>query len=87
VSDLSRLTLRLYQGCDAYLRYFRERSVRERRDLTRLGALIVGANDAERSRLFPPPLRRGSGRMIAGEPVVGRQGVCESSKRETPHGG
>ena len=55
--------------------------------LTRLGALFVGANDAERSRLFPTPLRKGSGRMIAGEAVVGRCRVCESSKRETPHGG
>jgi hypothetical protein len=50
VSDLTRLTLRLYQGCDAYLRYFRERSVRERRDLTRrLGALFVSAEGLGRS--------------------------------------
>jgi hypothetical protein len=46
-------------GFDAYLRYFREGSVRERRDLTRLGALFVGAHGPRRSRSSQPRLRRG----------------------------
>jgi hypothetical protein len=36
--------------------------------------LFVGANDAERSRFFPPPLRRDCGAMIARESVLGRLG-------------
>jgi hypothetical protein len=59
VSDLGRLTLGVDQGFDAYLRFFRERSVGERRDLTcRLGALFVSVHGPWRSRSSLPPLRR-----------------------------
>src|SRR5215208_701743 len=44
-------------GFNAYLRFFREGSASERRDLTRLGALFVGADDPGRSGFFPSRLR------------------------------
>jgi hypothetical protein len=37
--------------------------------------------------LSAAPNRRGYGAMIVGEPVLGRQLVCDSSKRDAPHGG
>jgi hypothetical protein len=57
LSDLARLTLPLDQGFDAYLRFVREGSVGERRDLTCLRALFVGADGPCKSRSSPPPLR------------------------------
>jgi hypothetical protein len=54
LSDLTRLTLLLDQGFNAYLRYFREGSAQEQLDLTRLGALFVGRDDPG-SSTFPPP--------------------------------
>jgi hypothetical protein len=37
--------------------------------------------------LSAAPKEGSCGAMIARESVLGRKGVCESSKRDTPHGG